>query len=105
MEDRPLRADVPPQEDAVPVDLVGVGEPLASDLDDLAAVDRSGRVGRTTTQVGVPAALVVIGAWAARLADLDLNPLPGVEEMPADVVAAFVAILTVALARRMNRPE
>lgn len=97
--DRPLQAS----RETVPVSLEDVGAPLAADLEALAEVDRSGRVGRTTTQVTIPAALVVIGAWVARLADVDLNPLEGVDEMPADVVAAFVAILTVALARRMNR--
>ena len=99
-DDRPLQAT---REDVVPVSLEDVGAPLASGLEDLAEVDRAGRVGRTTTQVGVPAALVAIGAWVARLAGLDLNPLEGVEEMPADVVAAFVAVFTVGLARHMNR--
>jgi hypothetical protein len=71
-------------------------------LDDLATVDRQGRVGRTTVQVGIPVAIVGIGSWLARLFDLDLDPGAGVD-MPADVVGYWVGIVTVGLAWWMNR--
>jgi hypothetical protein len=58
--------------------------------------------GRTAVQVGVPAALVGIGSWAARLAGIDLDPGPGVD-LPADVAGYFVAVVTVGLAFAMNR--
>lgn len=76
---------------------------MNDELDALAEVDRAGRIGRTTTQVGIPSALMVIAVWALRLWGVDLNPAAGEEEMPAEVVAAFVAVLTVVLAFRMNR--
>lgn len=65
-----------------------------------AAADRAR--GRTAVQVGVPAALVGIGSWAARLAGIDLDPGAGVD-LPADVAGYFVAVVTVALAFAMNR--
>lgn len=65
-----------------------------------AAADRAR--GRTAVQVGTPGALVVLGSWLARLQGIDLNPLPGVEDMPPEVVAAWVVIITVLLAFRMN---
>lgn len=74
----------------------------ADQLEELGALDREGRVGRTSLQVGIPGAIVVIGTWAARLAGLDLDPGPGVD-MPADVVAAWVVVVTIAAAWRMNR--
>jgi hypothetical protein len=58
--------------------------------------------GRTAVQVGVPAALVGIGSWAARLAGIDLDPGAGVD-LPADVAGYFVAVVTVGLAFAMNR--
>lgn len=58
--------------------------------------------GRTAIQVGTPGFLVIIGTWYARLKGIDLNPLPGEEEMPADVVSAFIGLVTVLLAVRMN---
>lgn len=64
--------------------------------------DARGRVGNTVTQVGVPTALVVLGSWGARLAGIDLDPGAGVD-MPAEVVGAWVAVGTYAMARWMNR--
>lgn len=58
--------------------------------------------GRTAVQVGVPTAIVIIGSWLARLAGLDLDPEVAGVDMPAEVVGAWVAVLTVALAFRMN---
>lgn len=57
--------------------------------------------GRTAVQVGIPAALVGIGSWVARLNGVDLDPGAGID-LPADVAGYFVAVLTVALAWRMN---
>lgn len=69
----------------------------------LAEMDRAGRIGRTTVQVGVPTALVTIGSWVARLADIDLNPDSEATDLPIEVAGAFVAVLTVLLAFTMNR--
>lgn len=102
---RPLRAEVHEEPDEVVAPELELAASVSSDdLEVLGQVDRDGRVGRTLTQVGVPSGIVVIGAWLARLAGLDLNPLPESEEVPADVVAAFIALLTYLSARRMNRP-
>lgn len=76
----------------------------AEKLDELAHLDSEGRVGRTAMQVGVPASLVVIAHWAARLAGIDLDPNAAGVDMPAEVVAAWIAVVTVVLARWMNRP-
>lgn len=65
-------------------------------------VARSSRIGRTAVQVGIPAAIVTIGVWAARLAGVDLDPGPGTD-LPPDVVAAFVAVVGTGIAWRMNR--
>lgn len=65
-----------------------------------AAADRAR--GRTSIQVGVPAAVVGIGSWVARLAHVDLDPGAGMD-LPADVAGYFVAVVTVALAFCMNR--
>lgn len=58
--------------------------------------------GRTVVQVGIPAALVTVAAWLARLVGLDLNPLPDAEDLPTEVTAAFIALATAGIARRMN---
>lgn len=68
----------------------------------LGELDREGRVGRTAVQVGAPGAVVVILTWVARLAGLDLDPHAGVD-MPADVVAAWIVVVTVGLSWAMNR--
>lgn len=57
--------------------------------------------GRTAVQVGIPGSLVVIGTYVLRLAHIDLDPGAGVD-MPAEVVAALVSVLTVLLAFWMN---
>jgi hypothetical protein len=74
----------------------------SSDLDDLGELDRTSRIGRTTAQVGVPTAIVVVASWLARLFGIDLDPGAGVD-MPPEVVAAWVAVLTVGAAWAMNR--
>lgn len=65
-----------------------------------AAADRAR--GRTVVQVGLPGAVVIIGTWLARIIGVDLNPLPGVEDMPPEVTAAFIIVATAGLAFRMN---
>lgn len=83
-----------------------VGEPMTLEAVDPSPeqkkADAKGRVGNTVTQVGVPAAIVAIGTYLFRLADVDLDPGAGVD-MPAEVVGAFVAVGTWAMARWMNR--
>ncbi len=91
-----------PNADAAPV----MGEALTIDAiipsADSQAADRQNRIGKTTVQVGLPTALVTIGTWVARLAGIDLDPGAGVD-LPAEVAAALVGVLTVVLAFRMNR--
>lgn len=104
MTDRPLHADTGTDQ-AIPVPVSGelVDPPAAavipSTAEQNAAADRAR--GRTAVQVGIPAAIVGIGSWAARLAGLDLDPGAGVD-LPADVAGYFVALVTVILAWRMN---
>lgn len=76
--------------------------PSKTDLEDLGSLDRSSRIGRTAVQVGTPAAVVSICTWLARLAGLDLDPGAGVD-MPAEIVAAWVAVASVGMSLRMNR--
>lgn len=64
--------------------------------------DARGRIGNTALQTTLPGALVVLGTWAAALAGLDLDPGAG-RDMPATVAAAFVTVLTIVVAWRMNR--
>ena len=92
----------PPQPEAWQPQHRAPDEPTPGQLEQLGDLDRSGRIGRTTVQVGTPSAVIVIATWAARLAGLDLDPGPGTD-MPAVVAAAWVAIASVALALAMNR--
>ena len=68
----------------------------------LAELDRSDRIGRTALQVGIPAAIVGVGSWLARLNGVDLDPGAGID-LPADVAGYFVALIAFALSARMNR--
>lgn len=90
--------------DPRPVDrpLVARRAPTPSELEELGALDRESRIGRAATQVGIPTAVVVIATWFAALLKIDLDPGAG-RDMPANVVAAWIAVVTVALAWRMNR--
>lgn len=104
----PLEADTEPTAAPVTGELVTPPEAsvIPSAAQQNATADRAR--GRTVTQVGLPSAVVIVGTWAARLAGIDLNPLPGTEDMPPEVVAAFIVIATAALAFRMNpkrKPE
>lgn len=91
-----------PNPDAVPVAGEVVSLEAVVPSADQQAADRQNRIGKTTVQVGTPTALVTIGTWLARLYDVDLDPGAGVD-LPAEVAAAFVGVLTVVLAFRMNR--
>lgn len=68
----------------------------------LEALDRSNRIGRTALQVGIPAAIVGIGSWLARLRGVDLDPGEGID-LPADVAGYFVALIAFGISARMNR--
>lgn len=57
--------------------------------------------GRTGIQVSTPFAILTIGTWILRLADVDLDPGPGVD-LPAEVAGAWVAVIALVLAFRMN---
>lgn len=72
---------------------------IPSQAEENSAADRAR--GRTSIQVGIPAAIVGIGSWFCRLKGVDLDPGAGID-LPADVAGYFVAILTVLLAIRMN---
>lgn len=94
---------MPRAEDAAPVTGEEVAPPAVTVAPDQAsqnaASDRAR--GRTSIQVGIPAAIVGIGSWLARLCDVDLDPGAGMD-LPADVTGYFIAVLTVVLAFRMN---
>lgn len=99
--------ELPPGEaaEAVTGDVVrdGAGELVEVTPTPASKAERADRArGRTAVQVGVPTALVILGTWAARLLGLDLDPNAAGVDMPAEVVGAWVAVLTVALAFRMN---
>ena len=89
--------------DPVPVtgELVDLPEAavIPSEAEQNAGAERAR--GRTAIQLGVPAAIIVIATWLARLFGLDLDPGPGVD-MPAEVVAAWGVILGLVFAFRMN---
>lgn len=81
------------------------GEPIELDpvvSRPLEELDRSDRIGRTALQVGIPAAIVGVGSWLARLNGVDLDPGAGID-LPADVAGYFVALIAFALSARMNR--
>lgn len=71
-------------------------------LEDLAELGRTRAIARTGLQVGIPAALVGIGSWLARLKGVDLDPEDGVD-LPADVAGYFVAVLAWLACWGMNR--
>lgn len=73
------------------------------DLEPLKALDRSNRLGRTAVQVGIPAAIVGIFSWLARLKGIDLDPGEGTD-LPADVAGYFVAVIAYGISVVMNRP-
>jgi hypothetical protein len=83
-------------------DVPGITVPVTAEITEIVNADRSRPIGRTAVQVTVPAAIVGIGSWAARLAGIDLDPGAGVD-LPPEVVTSFVTVLTVAMALAMNR--
>lgn len=94
-----------------PADPSAEAAPVAGELVELQAIqpsdaqqrsDARGRIGNTAVQTGIPGAVIVIGTWVCALGHIDLDPGPGTD-MPAAVVGAFGALLTVLIAWKMNR--
>lgn len=99
------RAAAPAGDEPIPAPVTGtlVDAPAAiipSSAEQAQQADRA--VGRTVVQVGIPSAVVAIGTWLFRLWGIDLNPLKGQEDMPPEIVAAFIAVFTWLGARKMN---
>ena len=65
--------------------------------------DRLNRIHRTDAQVLTGATFVTIAVWLLRLNGIDLNPLAGSAEIPAEVAAALGAVVSAGIARWMNR--
>lgn len=98
-----------PVELASPADLVAAGAEVAraeqgAALEVLGAADRDGRVARTDAQAGLGAAIVSVLTLFALMAGLDLDPIGTGKDLPAVYAAAFGAIFTALIGRRMNRP-
>lgn len=98
----------------VPVvgDVPGDGAPVPGQLVELNAVqpteqqleaDRRNRISRTDAQAFSGMTFVTIAVWILRLRGVDLNPLPGQDDIPAEVGAAWGALFTVVVGRWMNR--
>lgn len=73
---------------------------IPSAADQNAAADRAR--GRTAVQVTWPTAVVILAEWLCAMQDWDLDPYSDGTGFPTTVAAAFVAILTIASAWRMN---
>ena len=68
-----------------------------------AAPTREQRIARTDSQAAKAAAVVVIATWLLRLANVDLNPIAGQDDIPVEVAAALGLILTGMFGRWDNR--
>lgn len=95
MTDAEQPLEVPVAGEVVTVDAV-----VPSTAEQNAAADRAR--GRTTVQVGIPAALVILFEWGCAMAHWDLDPWGAGTGLPGTVAGALTAVLTVALAFRMN---
>lgn len=95
-----------------PVVEPGTGTPISGELVELPAAAVIPSVaeensaaerarGRTSVQVGIPAALVGFGSYLFRMAHVDLDPGAG-SDLPADVSGYLVALLAYVLVVRMN---
>lgn len=93
-------------------DVGGDGVPIPGELVHLEAVqptaeqvetERRNKISRTDAQAFSGTIVVTIVVWILRLNGVDLNPLPGQEDIPAEVGAAWGGIITVLAARWMNR--
>lgn len=75
-------------------------------LDELAEVDRSNRVGRTVVQVGASAAAFTIAEYVLAYFDLDLDPIEDglQQQIPNGVKEALIVLGAWGIARYMNRP-
>lgn len=77
-----------------------------AELDALAEVERSNRVGRTVVQVGTNAAGFTLLEYALAYFNADLNPIEaGVQQQfPNGVKESLIVLGAWLLARWMNRP-
>lgn len=65
--------------------------------------DRKNKISRTDAQAFTGSMVVTVVVWILRLRGVDLNPLPGQDDIPAEVGGAWGAIVTVLVGRWMNR--
>lgn len=99
---RPLHAEATDDDTAAPVTGETVTLEAVVPSKSERAKERATRIARTGVQVSVPAAIVGIASWLARLNHLDLDPGAGID-LPADVAGYFVAVLATIGAWAMNR--
>jgi hypothetical protein len=75
-------------------------------VEEIDQADRGNRIARTGVQVGSGSILTTLIAWGSSFLSWDLDPLdPNSTTLPAEVLAAMVAAITLLAAWRMNRPE
>lgn len=103
MTDAPFAGDVPGDGAPIPGELVHLD--AIQPTDEQLEAERKNRISRTDAQALSGTLVVTIVVWILRLAGIDLNPLPGQEDIPAEVAAAWGGIITVLTARWMNRPR
>lgn len=110
MSDQTVPALPGPAPDPTPATVEGqvVGEPVALQVQptftaEQIEADRRNRISRTDAQAFSGAMVVTVAVWLLRLNGVDLNPLPGQEDIPAEVGAAWGSIVTVLAGRWMNR--
>lgn len=93
-------------------DLPNEAAPVAGELTTLSAVqpteeqveaDRKNRISRSDAQLLSGATVVTVVCHLLRLRGIDLNPLPGQDDIPPEVGAAWGAIVGAGVARWMNR--
>lgn len=94
--------------DPTPVAGAVVGEPIPLQpiptfTPEQIEADRRNRISRTDAQAFSGAMVVTVVVWVLRLQGVDLNPLPGQDDIPAEVGAAWGSIVTVLFGRWMNR--
>jgi hypothetical protein len=99
-----------PREEAVAEEaveeMVEVEAAIEAEVEEFDRSDRGNRIARTGVQVGSGSILTTLIAWASSFLSWDLDPLdPNSTTLPAEVLAAMVAAITLLAAWRMNRPE
>jgi hypothetical protein len=98
-----------PREEAVVEEAVEemaeVEAAIEAEVEEFDLADRGNRIARTGVQVGSGAILTTLLTWGSSFLPWDLDPLdPNSAALPAEVVAAMVAAITLVAAWRMNRP-